>query len=102
MPANKHAQAKLRDLNDKLQNTKDVARTEDPGKRDKADRKLLEQEIAAEKLKANRPAPTKKKAESAVEEKLDKALNDSFPGSDPVSFIEAAPMKKHDREDKKG
>ena len=97
MPANKHAQAKLRDLNDKLQNTKDVARTEEPGKRDKADRKLLEQEIAAEKLKAKRPAPAEKKAESEIDAKLDKALSDSFPGSDPVSFVEAAPMKKHDR-----
>ena len=25
--------------------------------------------------------------------KLDKALKDSFPGSDPVSFVEAAPLK---------
>jgi hypothetical protein len=99
MPANKHAQEKLSDLNDKLQNAKDAARAGEAGEREKADRKLLEQEIAAEKLKAKRPAQPKKKkkAESEVDAKLDKALKDSFPGSDPVSFVEAAPIKKDDR-----
>jgi hypothetical protein len=96
MPANKHAQAKLSDLNDKLQNAKDAAHSEDAGKRETADLKLLEQEVAAEKLKAKRPEPKKKKAESKVEEKLDKALKDSFPSSDPVSIVEAAPIKKQD------
>jgi hypothetical protein len=103
MPSNKHAQAKLRDLNDKLQNAKDAARIEKPDDRDKADLKLLEQEVAAQKLKAKRPAPREKKAESEVDAKLDKALKDSFPGSDPVSFVEAAPRKKpheHDSKDK--
>jgi hypothetical protein len=97
MPANKHAQEKLNDLNDKLQNAKDAAETHDASKRDKADLKLLEQEVAAEKLKAKRPAPKTPKAESEVDAKLDKALKDSFPGSDPVSFVEAAPIMKHDR-----
>jgi hypothetical protein len=32
-----------------------------------------------------------------VDGKLDKALKDSFPGSDPVSFVEAAPIKDGDR-----
>jgi hypothetical protein len=68
------------------------------GARDKADLKLLEQAVAAEKLKARRPAEGKPpQAESEVDAKLDKALKDSFPGSDPVSFVEAAPIKKHDR-----
>ena len=98
MPANKHAQEKLSDLNDKLQNAKQAAKTQDAGEREKADLKLLEQEVVAEKLKARRPAPSKKhKAESEVDAKLDKALKDSFPGSDPVSFVEAAPIKKQDR-----
>ena len=96
MPANKHAQAKLSDLNDKLQNAKEAVRSGDASAREKADLKLLEQEVAAEKLKAKRPAQ-KQKAESEVDAKLDKALKDSFPGSDPVSFVEAAPIKKHDR-----
>jgi hypothetical protein len=97
MPANKHAHEKLSDLNDKLQNAKEAAKAGDAGKREKADLKLLEQEVAAEKLKAKRPEPKKPTAESEVDAKLDKALKDSFPGSDPVSFVEAAPIKPGDR-----
>ena len=97
MPANKRAQEKLSDLNDKLQNAKQAEKTGDSSERDKADLKLLEQQVAAEKLKAKRPASQKQKAESEVDDKLDKALKDSFPGSDPVSFVEAAPIKPADR-----
>jgi Skp family chaperone for outer membrane proteins len=97
MPADKHAQEELKDLNHKLQNAKDEAETHDPSKREKADLKLLEQEVAAGKLKAKHPAAKTPKAESEVDAKLDKALKDSFPGSDPVSFVEAAPITKHDR-----
>jgi hypothetical protein len=96
MSANKHAHEKLSDLNDKLQNAKQAAKSGDAGEREKADLKLLEQEVAAEKLKAKRPAP-KKRVQSEVDEKLDKALKDSFPGSDPVSFVEAAPGDKNDK-----
>jgi hypothetical protein len=32
-----------------------------------------------------------------VDKKLDEALKGTFPGSDPVSFVEAAPVKEHDR-----
>jgi hypothetical protein len=96
MPANKHAEAKLDDLKDKLRGAKQAANSDDAGAREKADLKLLEQEVTAEKLKAKRPAPKKAKADS-VDAKLDKALKDSFPGSDPVSFVEAAPIKKQDR-----
>ena len=97
MPADKHAQEELKDLNHKLQNAKDAAETHDSSKREKADLKLLQQEVTAEKLKAGRPAPKTPKAESTIDAKLDKALKDSFPGSDPVSFVEAAPIKPHDR-----
>ena len=97
MPANKHAQEKLSDLNDKLRNAEKAANAAGAGEREKADLKLLEQEVAAEKLKAKRAAPQKHKAESEVDAKLDKALKDTFPGSDPVSFVEAAPIKKGDR-----
>lgn len=34
---------------------------------------------------------------AAVEDKLDQALEDSFPASDPVSFIEPAPGDDVDR-----
>jgi hypothetical protein len=32
-----------------------------------------------------------------VDEKLDQALKDSFPASDPVSFLQPVPMKDGDR-----
>ena len=64
--------------------------------REKADLKLLEQQVAAEKLKAKRPTSPAKPPGTGVDAKLDKALKDSFPGSDPVSSLEA-PIKKADR-----
>ena len=70
MPANKRAHDKLSDLNDKLQNAKEAAKAGGAGEREKADLKLLEQEVAAEKMKAKHPAP-KQKAESEVDAKLD-------------------------------
>jgi hypothetical protein len=98
MPASKHTHAELADLNVKLSGAKDAARSDDAGKREEADLKLLQQEVTAKKLKAKRPAKTAKEpAVGDVEAKLDKALKDSFPGSDPVSFVEAAPIKKEDR-----
>src|SRR5690348_6443561 len=96
MSVNKHAEAKLSDLKAKVQNAKDTAQGGASGDREQADLKLLEQEAAAEKMKAKRPPTPHKKAES-VDAKLDKALKDSFPGSDPVSFVEAAPIKPDDR-----
>jgi len=96
MSVNKDAQHALNDLAPKLRNAKQAANTAEAGDREKADLKLLEQEVAAEKLKAKRPPPAKPAA-TEVDAKLDKALKDSFPGSDPVSFLEAAPIKKGDR-----
>jgi hypothetical protein len=95
--SNKHAD--LDDLKGKLQDAKRAAHMPDASKRDKADAKLLEQEVTAERLKAKRPQSTKEApADSDVDAKLDKALKDSFPSSDPVSFVQAAPInKKHDR-----
>ena len=97
MPADKHAQTKLQDLKGKLRGAQEAAAADDAGDLAKADLKLLEQEVVAEKLKAKRPASTGK-APTTVEGKLDKALKDTFPGSDPVSFIEAAPVKDGDRD----
>jgi hypothetical protein len=39
-----------------------------------------------------------KNAKQKVDEKLDQALEETFPGSDPVSFIEPAPVKEQDKE----
>ena len=97
MPVNKHAHEKLSDLNDKLQNARHAAKTGDAGEREKADLKLLEQEATAERLKAKRPARKADTPRDDVDAKLDRALKDSFPGSDPVSFVEAAPIKPDDR-----
>ena len=96
MPASKNARAKLKDLNEKLHGAKEAADADGAGALEKADLKLLEQEVVAEKLKAKRPEPSTK-SPTSVDGKLDKALKDSFPGSDPVSFLEAAPIKKADR-----
>lgn len=38
----------------------------------------------------------KSPAKHTDEDKLDEALEDSFPASDPVSFIEPAPKEPHD------
>jgi hypothetical protein len=40
--------------------------------------------------------PDDKKAKRKLDEKLDEALRDTFPGSDPVSFTEPAPAKERD------
>jgi hypothetical protein len=88
----------LKDLNAKLQGAKDAAQSDGAGDRERADLKILQQEVTAKKLKARRPSrPVKEPAANDVEAKLDKALKDSFPGSDPVSFVEAAPINKRDR-----
>lgn len=39
----------------------------------------------------------KRTLKEKVDDKLDKALEDSFPASDPVSFIEPGPVKDGDR-----
>jgi hypothetical protein len=96
MPANRQTRAKLNDLNEKLHGAKKAAHADGAGALAQADLKLLEQEVVAEKLKAKRPEPPPK-APASVDGKLDKALKDSFPGSDPVSFVEAAPIKDGDR-----
>jgi hypothetical protein len=91
-------QANLDDLKDKLQDAKRSAHMPNASEREKADLRLLEQEVAAERLKARRPAKKTTEADDDdVEAKLDKALKDSFPGSDPVSFLQAAPARKRER-----
>jgi len=102
MPASKPGEAsKLSDLKDKLHNAKEAARSDDAGEREKADLKLLEQEVAGEKLKAKHPPkPPAKNGEPEVDKKLDKALKDTFPGSDPVSIVEPAAPKQDEAKKK--
>ena len=42
-------------------------------------------------------SPKKRTLKAMVDEKLDQALRDSFPASDPVSFIQPVPVKEGDR-----
>jgi hypothetical protein len=96
MSADKKTQSHLSDLKGKLKSAQEAANTPGAGGRVKADLKLLEQEVAAERLKAHRPEAPAKPAAAHGEAKLDKALKDSFPGSDPVSSLQAPPFRKSD------
>ena len=94
--AKKEARAKLEELDEKLDGAKKAATADGAGALAQADLKLLEQEVVAEKMKAKRPESPSEQPTS-IDGKLDKALKDSFPGSDPVSFVEAAPINDEDR-----
>jgi hypothetical protein len=95
-------QDELADIEQKLASARQAADAPGASERDKADLKLLEQEFLAARRKAYRepgggtegqqPSGTKQK----VDKKLDEALEASFPGSDPVSFAEPAPVKETD------
>lgn len=74
--------------------------TESTGNREASDLKMMEQELLALEQRIARaeskPHGAKDRPRSlddTLDRKLDAALVDSFPGSDPVSFIEAAPAK---------
>ncbi len=100
-------QKELEDIELKLTSARKAAAAPEASEKDKADLKLIEQEYLAAEAKARRaetgsasagkagdhPADPKK----TLDKKLDEALKSSFPGSDPVSFVEAAPVKEHDR-----
>ena len=54
MPASKRARAKLKDSTEKLHGAEEAASADGAGALAKADLKLLEQEVVAEKLKTRR------------------------------------------------
>jgi hypothetical protein len=95
----------LEDLKAKVESAREAAAKPDASERDKADLSLMEQEMmalekrvvhasaGAASKEANKPTTLQEK----IERKLDAALKDSFPGSDPVSFVEAAPLKPEDK-----
>lgn len=89
------AKAKVADLEEKAGQARAAANSDGASKRDKADLKLLEQEVAGEKMRRRHP-PKPVTTPTTADAKLDKALKDSFPGSDPVSFVQAAPVKEGD------
>jgi hypothetical protein len=102
------ARTELKDNVEKLRNAKKAAATPEASKRDVADLKILEQEVQAQRLQMKRDAGKDEPAivtpkpgespEKVLDRKLDAALKESFPGSDPVSFVQAAPVKPQDEE----
>lgn len=71
--------------------------------RETSDLKMMEQELLALEQRIGRQETAKVTAirpsgsiTEKMDRKLDAALKDSFPGSDPVSFLEAKPVKKGD------
>ncbi len=101
MPATDPMQNELEDLEQKLSSARDAAAAPGATEKDKADLKLIEQAYLAAEQKARRapgggsdhqPTDPKKK----LDKKLDDALKGTFPGSDPISFVEAAPVKEED------
>ena len=108
MSRSKRRKAELADKAVKVRSAQKAAAAPGASVRDKADLKLIEQDFLGEKLKAKhrqtigaRGADASKPASKLGQEldtKLDSALKDSFPGSDPVSFVEASPVKQADRE----
>jgi len=42
-------------------------------------------------------SPARRKLKAEVDDRLDRALEDSFPASDPVAFIDPLPVKPGDR-----
>lgn len=70
--------------------------------RETSDLKMMEQELLALEQRIGREESGKKEPtrsgslDETMDRKLDGALKDSFPGSDPVSFIVATPVKQGD------
>lgn len=100
-----HARTEMKDKVEKLRSAKKAAAAPEATKRDEADLKIIEQEATAQKLKMQRDADkaakepkTGESDEKKLDRKLDAALKDSFPGSDPVSFVQAAPIQPEDAE----
>lgn len=103
------ARTELKDNVEKLRNAKKVAAAPTASERDAADLKILEQEVQAQRLQVKREAGKDSEAatvtakpgepaEKVLDRKLDAALKESFPGSDPVSFVQAAPVKPEDEQ----
>lgn len=92
MPPSKRSRNEAAEARLKAKGARKAAASEDAGDREKADLKLLEQKEVAESLRAKRADHGSRRTLSK-ETTLDRALKDTFPGSDPVSFVEAAPSR---------
>ena len=96
-------QQELEDIELKLRSAREAAGRAEATEKDKADLKLIEQEYLAAQQKERRQSNAgdtsrpRLDGKKALDKKLDEALEGTFPGSDPVSFVEAAPVKERDR-----
>jgi len=87
------------DLKAKIASASKVSGT---SQREVSDLKMMEQELLAleQRIGREKTAGTAGTKPTSLSEKMDKkldaALKDSFPGSDPVSFIEATPVQPGD------
>lgn len=106
MGRNEHGRKELEDKAEKVRNARASAERPRATAREKADLKLLEQDYLAEQQKARRSKSARTKGTASkklpsqsdrTEKKLDAALKDSFPGSDPVSSLEPSPVNKRGR-----
>lgn len=90
----------LADARAKLKSAQAAAAAPDASERDKSDLKMIEQECMALENRVKRDAGKASSvggdAKKKVDRQLDKALEQTFPGSDPVSFVQAAPLKEAD------
>ena len=91
----------LADAKAKLKSARAAAAAPGASERDKSDLKLIEQDYLALENRRKRDAAAAAKGAGAdarkkVDRQLDKALEETFPGSDPVSFVQAAPLKEAD------
>lgn len=91
----------LADAKAKLKSARAAAAAPDASERDKSDLKLIEQDYLALENRRKRDAAAAAKGAGAdarkkVDRQLDRALEETFPGSDPVSFVQAAPLKEAD------
>jgi hypothetical protein len=92
MPPSKRSRNGAAEARLKAESARKAAASEGAGDREKADLRLLEQKEVAESLRAKRADRGSRKTISR-ETKLDQALQDTFPGSDPISFVGAAPSR---------
>jgi len=96
-------QQELEDIELKLRSAREAAGRANATAKDKADLKLIEQEYLAAQQKERRqsnagdPSRPRLDGKKALDKKLDEALEGTFPGSDAVSFVEAAPVNERDR-----
>ena len=94
----------LEDIELKLRSARAAAAAAGATEKDKADLKLIEQEYLAARQKAKhasseagKPQGQPSDPKAKLDKKLDAALKDTFPSSDPVAVAEPTPVKGPDR-----